>query len=439
MEDNLQGQSTKTAIGIFLLAVLLRLGYVLLRQPSLSGDSGDYLSLAENLIYQQVFSFDGVVPTIRRPPFYPWFLSGICLITGEQPSASVYIITCVQAILDSFVAVIVFQLSRITLALRFALGAGIFYAICPGVIDMTRHILSETIFTSLLACMMLCLLWGIKSGKSSLFIIAGVLLGSAILSRSIAILLIPILGALIVILTRSSRRILYGTIFAVATALVIAPWIIRSSAIANRFVLIQGASAVNFYTPTLVDIDQGNEDALWSLIFKKETRDPYGNKLTSAKTAAEILDADRIGFKVAWQNIAARPSDYLRSRIHAYPHLFLNSFDSFTGINAPFATLWQSKQWLKLLIKVGLLFVFSLLPFVAALFGVIKMRMEAVTGIIASIWIYFLLIHVPMWIEFRFWLPATPFLIVSAFQGAQSLFLLTEKRYGSSTIGLQYK
>src|SRR5262249_10784737 len=128
--------------------------------------------------------------------------------------------------------------------------------------------------------------------------------------------------------------------------------------------------------------------------------------------------------RLIWQNITDNPRGYIRSRIATYPHLFLNAFDSFTEINQSFGSLVESKNWGHIFIKLTLLSIFSVLPFVLALIGLLKVRSNTVMVLCSSVWVYTLIIHLPMWIEYRFWLPAVPFLIISASMG---ILLISQK------------
>jgi hypothetical protein len=64
-----------------------------------------------------------------------------------------------------------------------------------------------------------------------------------------------------------------------------------------------------------------------------------------------------------------------------------------------------------------LLLLFSAIPLILALTSLSKARANIVAALCSAMWLYTLMIHLPMWIEYRFWLPAVPFLIVSASMG----------------------
>ena len=176
----------------------------------------------------------------------------------------------------------------------------------------------------------------------------GVCLGLAILCRPIAgIYLIAPLAALIIapaIPRRCRHSIMllcrHSILLLVGTVLVTAPWLVRCYTVAGRFVFVQGAAAVNWYVPTRADLDQANEEKLWPQF----GQDPYGARLAASRTPADMAEADRLGFAQALSNVQCNPVAYATSRLFAYPHLFITSFDSITGINRSFGALMDDRD-----------------------------------------------------------------------------------------------
>jgi hypothetical protein len=338
---------------IFILAFAARIIFLIIRGPSLVGDGPDYLVLARNLATQGIYSMDVIpplLPSIRRPPLYPFLLAGISLITGGGGETPVFLVASFQCVLDSLVAVMVFALARYSVPTGVATIAGIFYAINPGNIAITRSILTESVFATLIVGAVLAIALCVLKKRILFACLGGGLLGLAILCRPIAFPLAFIFPAL-VLFSDFPRKWKQAVAIIGIALLMLAPWLIRCSQVAGRFVLVQGGSAGTFYVPTLLDLDQGNEEAIWPRIFGKQTRDPYGYHNVRAKTASEMLEADRIGIDLAKQNILANPGRYIRSRIRAYPHLFLSSFDSFSGLNQSFGSLTAGKEWARLVAK----------------------------------------------------------------------------------------
>jgi hypothetical protein len=196
-----------------------------------------------------------------------------------------------------------------------------------------------------------------------------------------------------------------------ASTMVIAPWAWRSSAAAGRFVPVQAASPVLFYLPTRTDWDQRDQAALWPTFAQA---DPYGHLFTTARTPREMIDADAVGRRLAVENIRRHPGAYLRSRLKTVPYLVLTSFDSFSGRTTSFGAAIANRDWVALATKLGLMAIFCVLPLCLAAAGAFSARHELTTIVAVALWLSTLILHLPMWIEPRFWLPAVPFVLITA-------------------------
>jgi 4-amino-4-deoxy-L-arabinose transferase-like glycosyltransferase len=403
-----------------LLALLARGGFLLANGPSRGGDTADYLTIARNLVQEGAFSLEEVgpfSPTIRRPPLYPFFLAGVGRIGG----LSEWTVSTTQVALDAVTAVMVLHLARMVVATRWATAVAIAYGLFPGAIAISSTILSETLFTFVLVASVLVLTLGIQRNRLALTTAGGAGLGLAILCRPVALLyLVMLMLALLGFgpclagsrkYAPSTRKLFHVGLLLVGAVAVVAPWLVRCSLVSGQFVFVQGTAAINWYIPTLVELDQGDERTLWPYFVNE---DPYGKLLGEARTPAETLEADRFGFHQALSNVRARPTDYLVSRLRSFPHLFINSFDSFTHTNQSFGTLWACQNLPGLFLKLGLLTVFSITPILLAVAGLGYSRRSVGALFCATLWLTTLIAHLPMWIEFRFWLPVVPFLFISA-------------------------
>ena len=105
------------------------------------------------------------------------------------------------------------------------------------------------------------------------------------------------------------------------------------------------------------------------MLWPQFSRTPYGLRLTEASTPAEMVEADHFGFAQTLRNIRHNPGGYLRSRFRALPHLFLTSFDSFTGNYRSFRPIFASRDVLLTTVKISMMGIFSLAPIVLGVFG----------------------------------------------------------------------
>jgi hypothetical protein len=415
------------AVAVFLVAAGVRITFLALRGPVLTPDSVDYVRLASNIRAHGAFSLDlepPFSPTIRRAPLYPALLAILPVSIGKLPIwASGF-----QLLLDSGVAVMVLLVASASLSLRWATGAGIAYAVFPGAIYFSTNVLSEPLFTFFLVGGVLAAVNGLRSGRGKLTAVGGILLGLATLCRPVALPL-PVLLVGVCLLQRGSpQRWAHYFLLIGCAALVILPWSVRSTVVSNHVVLVQGIAPALFYAATRTDWDQQDQESLW-LRFGRESE--YGRRLGAARTAAEIAEADRLGLHLAIENVRSNPRAYFVSRVKSFPYLFITSFDTFTRINSSFRTLWLQGDFAKLAVKVVLMLLFAVAPFVLALIGLVPSRRDLSAMLVATVWLYTLAANLPMWVEYRFWVPVVPFMLVSAAIGACQLSAwLTARKNG---------
>jgi 4-amino-4-deoxy-L-arabinose transferase-like glycosyltransferase len=404
--------------GLFVVGLCLRLSYLWLHGPALGGDAGDYLGLAHNITSTGLYGLESptsitvsmaaTTPTIRRAPTYPVFLALIGLWKEPTPLRA----ALVQIILDSIISTLIFLTARIVVKRWLAIIAALLYALNPGAIITSVKIMSESLFTFLLFGAVILIGWGIAKDKVVVTGLGGIVLGIAILCRAIAIPLPVMFIVSLLFMHHLANRIRHSVIVLACATVVLAPWSIRCSIIAGSLVTVQGASAINFYIPSRSDLNQQRDGELYAVLFGPSTNDLYGRKLRGATTSAEIVQADRVGYVQAIENIKLNPQRYLISRLQSFPHLFMTSHDNFTGINTSFWSLLKSPNVLHLCIKTTLLMVFSALPLIFAILSVSGVKKHPIVMLCMMVWMYNLLIHIPMWIEYRFWHPVVPCLLI---------------------------
>src|SRR5262245_20329884 len=101
--DRFKTPRSLAAIGVFIIALYARLAFIVYQGPILTGDSHDYIHIAQTLAVNGVFSGAGAPPfepTIRRAPGYPAVLALLVL----SHVFSTDIVASLQSILDAVVA-----------------------------------------------------------------------------------------------------------------------------------------------------------------------------------------------------------------------------------------------------------------------------------------------------------------------------------------------
>lgn len=410
---------------VFLIALSARVAFLETNGVQLTPDSADYILLAKNLRAHGAFSLEAeppLTPTIRRAPLYPVFLAAFVRPGG----ISINGVVAAQIIMDAAVAVFVFLLVFMIIpSVRWAVGAGLTYALYPGAIYVTPSILSEPSFTFFLVAGVLSVVIAFQQDAPKWSAVGGILLGLAALCRTIALPLPFLFSAVLILIVgvcvvpmRFSRRLLHSALLIGCTALVVVPWTIRCTRLSERLVIVQGATSVLFYAGTRTDWNQKDQESLWR---KFATEDPFGRRVTTAKTPKELADADQVGSELAFQNIRANPRGYLSLRARTFPFLFLTSFDNFTGLHKSFSMAYREGAWLTLFIKATLLIGFSLAPTILGVIGLWGSWRNVAAALASLVWIYTAAINFPMWIEYRYWVPVIPFLLVSSTAGLHLL------------------
>jgi hypothetical protein len=115
------------------------------------------------------------------------------------------------------------------------------------------------------------------------------------------------------------------------------------------------------------------------------------------------------GQKQALRNIEANPRAYLMSRIRTYPHLFISTFGGKIGIDQTIGEVIAQRRFGIAALLAALLILFSLLPFAAATLGLTRATSNPAALLCALFMIATLVVHLPMWIEYRYWLPVLPY------------------------------
>ena len=397
---------------IFAVAMAARLGFVATRGVLTTTDTSEYQLLAHNLLHFHAFSLserEPMQPAIGRPPVYPLFLASVM---GVSPSAIAPAMA--QALLDSIICVMVFLMASRVAGLPVAAAVSFLYAIHPGPISASATLLSELLFATLLISAVFLAFIAAERLSLTLALCSGAAFGLATLCRSIGVLYV--IAVACVLLARRFRRIAF--VLVLGAIIIVAPWIIRTSRVAGRFVFIQAPSATPWYLPSLWWLDQNDEPAVWRYFV---SADPYGLRLRAAKAPGAVMDADDFARHQAIFNIRKNAGQYLLSRGRAFPHLVLNTFDRATRINRSLVDVARAHDIAALTIKLGLMLLFTALPMMASLFGIGASWRTLTASLAAAMWIITLAVHIPMWIEYRYWLPVVPFHFVTVALGIQRI------------------
>ncbi|HJU65063.1 MAG TPA: glycosyltransferase family 39 protein [Gemmatimonadaceae bacterium] len=247
----------RALLWIFAVALLLRLIAIPVEELLQLGGhvSHRFVNIAVNILNGHGYADAPGVPNVFDAPVYQYVLAALFGLFGEGLTT----VKVFQAALDSVTACIVCLLAvRLFASARVGVVAGLLYAVFPLAIYSVADVAPETLFTLLLSLTAFALVHAMQTTKRSYFVLAGVLLGVATLTRPTTLYLLPFLIVPLALL-RSTRRTAFH--LAVLTlpsfALAIAPWTIRNYVVTGNVVpvavggpgevLLQGSSA-DFFT-----------------------------------------------------------------------------------------------------------------------------------------------------------------------------------------------
>jgi 4-amino-4-deoxy-L-arabinose transferase-like glycosyltransferase len=226
--------SRRELLGLFALAVAVRVGYILLFDPVVRpiSDGGNYHLLAGNIAHGRgyISPYDWAFlhharPTAEFAPLHPTLLAvaalvGLGTILGQQ-----LFLAAVGAVTPVLTALLGL---RITGDRRVALAAGGVAAVHPILLGSDGALMPETLYTLLGTALVLTLLHDGRRWSLA----AGALLGAAVLTRGDALLLIPLV-VLPVLAVRNGgldRRLAARSALVVGAALVVVtPWLVRNA------------------------------------------------------------------------------------------------------------------------------------------------------------------------------------------------------------------
>lgn len=312
----------------------------------LTHDELEYLELAGNLADGQGLRYDALpsqspddVPFQRfdRAPGYPAFLAAVSFsgasIThaGSTPIA----VKVVQAFVGAIGVVIIGLLAARAWNPAAGVIAAIGAAVHPPLVWISAYALSEALYSVLaLACALVLVhatgampeTVGRRISGTALAL-SGVLAGIAALVRPVGLLCIALYAGWLCV----RRAPLYAMVFAMGVVVVIAPWTLRSSERAQRFVLIATEGGVTFWTGNH-PLARGEGDLAANPVLKDaeiEFRRRHRGLSPDAlepiyyREALQYIQANPLGWlmlmarKLAYQWIPIGPSYRLHSWLYA--------------------------------------------------------------------------------------------------------------------------
>ncbi len=263
----------KAAIIIFAVALLVRIaGFKILVYGNEEnwhfGDADAYRNLAQNIAQGKGFCITGfeaaakldwwpmpehhwyVVgrtdePTQFYEPIFPLLLAGLYKVFGERAD---YVYIAFQMLFGSWICVLIYKLAQQLGAKAGAMWAGLFACIYPSMVFYSIVLMTDMLFFLLL---LYTVLQGFRyQEKRSLGNLIGlsILIAATTLTRSVAIVAVPIIALAILFQAGGlAGRLKHVVVFSLIVSCLFGLWMVRNYRTFQEFSLLPSKGAFNFW------------------------------------------------------------------------------------------------------------------------------------------------------------------------------------------------
>jgi hypothetical protein len=395
---------TKKILLITFTALLLRLGFIFLvpQEKVLSGDQVQYETIAMNITTGHGFSLIPGVPTPRRAPAYPYFLTLVYLVFGHSFTA----VRVLQVVLSALTCTLLYKIAReISDESTAAIAAWLLVVYWPLYI-YCGALITETIFTFLLAVFALFLMKWLRGHSFKHALVSGAFLGLAAMTRPV-VLYLPLI-VLIYVLITSRKLIAHSAMFLLAFLAVCVPWSVRNytlfgitapCSIGTGFGMYMSGNLANGLSVQ----DVFDKAALLGKEYPEDT--VFVPKHSNAVEQEKRMKAEGLAL------IKAHKAEYFMIVLKRLPGFWISSHSSLLGIDKSIPEYIKARDYLPVAVRLFLLSLQAALVLLAFR-GIFLARHDP--GNYAMIFI--LLIYFTGHITFdyvpRYQLPAMPYLLI---------------------------
>jgi hypothetical protein len=254
-------RSHRLIVAAAIAGLLLRLAFAFgyWNNKPLTHDEREYLALAHSVSAGRGFTYDaghetGTAQQFGRAPAYPLFLAviGAGARAYDAVPARVKI---AQSIVGALGVWVIGLLARRAGGPASGVAAAAIASVYPPLVWICAYVLSEALYSTMALITVFLLDLALDRAECSgtpswirrggvLAVLAGVVLGAAILVRPAMLFFLPLAALWLV----ARRRVALAAALLAAAMLVVAPWTIRNLRVYDRFVLVASEGGVTFWT-----------------------------------------------------------------------------------------------------------------------------------------------------------------------------------------------
>lgn len=393
---------------IFLVAVVLRLGYVLTLEPDKLYYADEHMwdATAMNIASGKGhFAWqEDLSSYVFRVPLQSIFLAVIFKIKH-----SYMLVRIIQAVIGAVIPVLIFLLADLVYDKKaIAYIASLIGTVYPFLIYYTGYLLAESNFTFLFLVAMYFICRMIDKQYLKQTILSGIFLGLATLTRPV-VFYFPIMVFIWLFVSyprRYIQSILAVVLLSIAMLLVMSPWIIRNYLLLGKFIPTATEGGYVFYVsnnPWAAGTDfVPRDDPIYQEMLSTYRQDP--------------VKGSRIGYSAGKRYILHNLKDFLKLIPKKLYHFW--KFYPQTG----YTDLVNRRTQLISIFSYGLLFPFSLLGMV------VSFKIWRRTLIFYLLIFYFILVAMAYYGSTRLRFPICPYLIIFGASGLVSTYFWLRRR-----------
>jgi len=235
----------KFIVYIFLAGLTLRILAIFIVGNYHEPADFEYGQIARNIVNgngfsRPAFSEDNVSLTSSHAPIYPYFLAFFYQF-GRKPSVLIFI-QIIQAVISAFTIIIIFGISEIIFNRKVANLSAIGVALYPVFIYYSTKFVPTTFFIFLLSLSIFLIM---KTKKTGLLFLSGIILGLTILCAPVAFMGIPAVIIWWIAIKKYDIKKLFVIIS--LAVLILIPWTARNYFVHRHFVPVTTQFSLSFW------------------------------------------------------------------------------------------------------------------------------------------------------------------------------------------------
>jgi predicted membrane-bound mannosyltransferase len=413
------------ALGVLMLgALLLRVHAVWQRIPEapdelalhLVGDESGYEEIAYAWL-QGVF-FQSPV----RVPVYPMFIAGVYSALGERSLAK---LLYVQAFVGVVAILLTYILARHFTGIIPALVATGIVAVDDLLIDQSRYIYAEILYTPLLLGTLLALLWALQAPRPWRFAVAGASMALVTLCRPTSALLPLVVPLLLPWGWHLKQKAGVCMAYGFAMLVIIAPWTYHNWRTFHRFLPLSISGGALW---------QGSPEFYHLRERQRNMHDIWANELNPQRNGGydpHTIEGDRYFTQRGIQSIRAEPMVYVIYSLKKAGYLWVG-WGYWEMYDWHMRRSWFSYPPLKVL-RILVARQLPIVALAALVFLAIRGRIRPLVPFVA-VCAYFTLVHMITWAEMRYTEPLHPVLAIIVVTAAREGFDVFKRRKGEVSL-----